>query len=326
MHQDGSKPTVDRWLLLFTLVPVITYAIYNAVLGGVQDGSLSFPLTTGIGSAAAEIKSRYLWASAFSVSAVVSLTVAAFAALTIWRHLGQGDRKLFFGIAIFGFLLIVLGEELFTGDRWYTQLGDGLYCQAFCGLDAAQCSGSTDARGACPKLDALDLGLDVTKYAGAAALIFLTLAFIATLRRTEGADPARELARAGREQQQLLLQGAAVYVMACLSLLAWASWPLAVLSDNALAAYREVLLGSTVLQGVGYSLGIASIFLPSAMVLRMRAADLVDATAKTEPERAEWLQLQGLEQSAIDQLRQMATILMPTFISFLPALQQLWGG
>jgi hypothetical protein len=45
-------------------------------------------------------------------------------------------------------------------------------------------------------------------------------------------------------------------------------WPMPFLADDATRdAYRQLVVGAAVLQGVGYSLGIAAIYLPPALLL-----------------------------------------------------------
>ncbi len=107
-------------------------------------------------------------------------------------------------------------------------------------------------------------------------------------------------------------------------MLAWMHWPLPFLASDAVRGdYRDLLVANALLQGTAYSLGIAAIYLPAAMLLRRRIADLSEATPDATPT---WLSEQGLETRPLDQLRQLATMLLPAIISVLPALEKLWSG
>lgn len=106
-------------------------------------------------------------------------------------------------------------------------------------------------------------------------------------------------------------------------MLAWMHWPLPFLASDAVRGdYRDLLVANALLQGTAYSLGIAAIYLPAAMLLRRRIADLAETTPDAAPT---WLREQGLEAQPFDQLRQMATVLLPAIVGILPALEKLWN-
>ena len=303
---------LDYRYLALGLAPLLTYALYYGVLGAVQENGLAFSPAPSESSDAAEVKYRYFWVSAFAVSFAVSLSVGVAALLTAWRSLPPGARRVGFTLAIAGLLAIVVGEVFLTGERWYAFMGADLFSTAFCTGDARDCS----------TLATFDLGLDAVKYAGAFALVMLTLAFISTLRHAGGSPERRaiHLAKSAAQQRDLLRLAAAVYVMACLALIAWMSWPLPLLSGTEEERYRDLRLGSAVLQGVGYSLGVASIFLPPAICLRDRIRRLAETEADQGRDVGDWLREHGLDSSPFDQLRQAGTVLLPTLVGFLPAL------
>ena len=84
------------------------------------------------------------------------------------------------------------------------------------------------------------------------------------------------------------------------------------------------MVGAAVLQSVGYSLGIAAIYLPPALLLRRRVVALAGETADDAAGAETWLREKGLETQPLDQLRQAAAMLMPVLVSILPALTELW--
>jgi hypothetical protein len=175
----------------------------------------------------------------------------------------------------------------------------------------------------------LDLGIDLVKALGAAALVLISAALILTLARNERAESldqrAKHLAGALARQRSYLEQGATVYVFALIAMLSWMYWPLPFLADaDTKEAYRQLVVGAAVLQGVGYSLGIAAIYLPPALLLHLRVAELAGEVTDDAKGAQDWLRESGLETQPLDQLRQAAALLMPTLVGVLPALKNLW--
>ncbi len=99
--------------------------------------------------------------------------------------------------------------------------------------------------------------------------------------------------------------------------------PLPYLADDATRdAYRELLVGNALVQGTGFSLGLASLYLPPALILDNRIADLADTCPEGEHD---WLKKAGLETRPFDQLRQLAMVLLPTLLGLVPNLEKLWN-
>jgi hypothetical protein len=181
-----------------------------------------------------------------------------------------------------------------------------------------------------PALHLLDRGLDAIKILGAIALTLVGAGLVFTLARPRAPLPldreAAQLAAAVARQHALLQQATIVYVLAIVAMLAWMHWPLPYLAGEATQdAYRELLLGNALVQGVGYSLGLASLYLPPALLLHRRIADLADASTTTPAASHDWLKAQGLATLPFDQLRQLGAMLLPTLLSLLPSLQTLWN-
>jgi len=306
----------DRRFFLLVLVPTLTYTLFDFVIRN-QSTEVGFELVSTVGTSAAEVKHRFYWIAAFAGSFAVSVSVAAAAGLSAWRNLLPRDRGVAIAILALGLVVVAIGEFIASGQRWYVHMGKDLYAQAF-GQESAGLG----------LLRMLDNGLNAVKFAGGFALILLTLALIATLRSPGGSadHQAAALSRAARQQRELLYLGVAVYVMACLTMIAWMSWPLPLLSDTSQEEYRHMRLGATVLQGVGFSLGIAAIYVPSALSLRQRALTTAEAQTSSSEEFRAWLQDKGFEITPLDQLRQIGAILMPTAVGFMPALGNLWFG
>ncbi|MCG6902551.1 MAG: hypothetical protein LJE68_07695 [Rhodobacter sp.] len=341
MTAPAAHPVFDRRVLLLALIPPLVYAVVNWVLIGAQSTLIAFetlprmPQGTAsaslaapradIAGAALEYRFRMFWISAFLISVSIALLVGISAALSVWRNTPRRDRGLVFGLAATAFGGFVIAELGFTGDRWYANLGEGLFRGLYSTADAGAFKCRGDA--ACSLIAQLDTGLDLAKYSGGFALIMLTLAFAMTLSTCVGddRDRANRLARSVREQQSLLYQGALVYGAAVVAMIAWMSWPLPHLTAASADAYREVLIGAAAVQGVGFTLGIASIFLPASILLRHRAQSMAEAEAEDTAEQQEWLKRCGFDGQIRNRAAQAAAMLLPAGVSLFPAITDWFG-
>ena len=357
----GPEPVaLDRRFLLLVLVPIGVYVLMACVILPVTfPDTVTFAILDAdsfASLAAAEARYRSFWVTAFLLSAAASITVAVGTSLGLWRlHLAR-DRQVILSLI----LAVILGSvaaETFT-SRWYDNLGqacqpskEAATIEATSGDKTASDEAARDetSREACTELGGLfrtvfqkkpygvapastlhllDTGLNVVKTLGIVALSLVGAGLILTLAEPQRQQtPAERAARLGRDlqrQKALLQQGAAVYVLAIIAMLAWMHWPLPYLaSDVVRGDYRDLLVANALVQGTAYSLGIAAIYLPAAMLLRRRIADLAENAPDATPS---WLREQGLEAQPFDQLRQMATVLLPAIIGILPALEKLWSG
>jgi hypothetical protein len=325
-NHPRDRTVFDRRYLLLGLVPVAVYLVFHHVLTAARPAGLRFRIVDpaafeGVG--AAEAYYRYLWISAFVVVCTISLAVAVGSALSLWAQTPRRDRRPVFGVAAAAAAPFIAAEIVPNGigsERWYESMGEGLYRSVFGALPPGADAGAL--------LHMLDRGLDLVVASGAIALALLAAALILTLARDRATAPpdvrAAHLARALARQRGYLRQGAAVYIFALIAMLAWMYWPMPFLADDATRdAYRQLVVGAAVLQGVGYSLGIAAIYLPPALLLRRRAFALAsEATGDAGAE--DWLRDKGLESEPLDQLRQAAALVMPALVGVVPALAQLW--
>ncbi len=331
----GPIPLVlDRryWLLAF--VPLGVLVLMYLVLDATRRDDVTFAIIAAAefpSVAAAEARHRSFWVAAFLLAAAASTAVAASTALGLWRLPLARDRSAIAAIILVVIALVIAAETVGPRNevRWYDAMG--------------RVAGEADARlfrhlfstlpagtGMDPVLHLLDLGLDAVKVLGTIALTLVGAGLALTLARPRHPLPldreAAQLADAVARQHALLQQATIVYVLAIVAMLAWMHWPLPYLADKATQdAYRELLLGNALVQGVGYSLGLASLYLPPALLLRRRIADLADASTTTPAATGEWLKAQGLATLPFDQLRQLGAMLLPTLLSLVPSLQTLWN-
>ncbi len=345
----GPVPLVlDRRYWLLALIPLGVLLLMYLVLDATRRDDVTFAIIAVeqfSGVAASEARYRSFWVAAFLLSTAASTAVASSVALGLWRLPLARDRTAVTTIVLAVIALVVIGETVGprSEDRWYDSMGRAVAAASAAEEDASNPTPAPDRRlyralfeappegaGMTPVLYLLDNGLDAIKSLGTIALTLTGAGLVLTLARprrplTRDREAAR-LADALARQQALLQQATIVYVLALVAMLAWMHWPLPYLADGQTrAAYRELLLGNALVQGVGYSLGLASLYLPPALVLRRRIADLVESCAATPDATSQWLQEQGLQTAPFDQLRQLATVLLPTFISLLPALEKLWN-
>ncbi|MBK8174204.1 MAG: hypothetical protein IPK66_02570 [Rhodospirillales bacterium] len=329
---NAAKPSCeeivfDRRSLLLALVPAAVYVLLYWVLNVTRATSIGFAIldAQAFGDvAAAEAHYRYLWVSAFLLSCAVSLAVAVNCAFSLWASTPPRERRFIFTV-LAAIAVLFIAIESVPGipgqERWYAEMGEGLYRSIFGRLPARP---DGDAL-----LRLLDVGLDLTKAFGAVALVLITTALIVTLAQNASATTperrAEQFARALARQRTYLQQGTAVYVFALIAMLSWMYWPMPFFADEATrVAYRQLIVGTAVLHGVTYSLGIAAIYLPPAVLLYCRIASLAGEAAGPREGASDWLRDNGLAMQPLDQLRQIAAMLLPAFVSVLPAISDLW--
>ncbi len=346
-----------RYLLLIA-VPLGVYLLFYFVIGIARNAGIIFDVipTEQFGSvAAAEAKYRYFWISAFLVFGAAALAVIASCAMTLHREMPPHRRPLIISLIVFFLVAIGFYEALPGRDtsRWYESMGNNLYQCTLGQIDVtsvineagAQPVGGDEAAAMpvpCVVAEAserpvleqsvlhmLDIGIDLVKVLGAAALIVICAGSILTLSHISvdrSDDPTtvtehetKYLARNVALLKSYLYQSSAVYVFAMIAMMSWMFWPMPFVADA--EKYRELIVGSALLQGVGYTLAVAAIYLPPAVLLRHRVhrmahRELVDDEAASVES---WLRQRGLHFQPLDELRQVAAMLLPVIISAIPA-------
>ena len=342
--QSWNNRLSKSWLLL-GLVPLLVYGGYYTVLDAVRTSEIEFaivPLDQFSKIAASEAQLRYFWVSAFALSAAISIAVACAACLALHRMVNPRDRLWVFGLLAVIVLLVVLSETgiLGSSNRWYQYLGNvgeytpppikpqlcepgGLYCVLFHERPAEL--------GSINLISLLHSGLNIVIGGGALALGAVTLVMIYTLSSPPKGAPlnvrAAASAKALRQQHTFLQLAAGVFIFALIAMVSWMYWPTPyLLGDAARTDYQNLLVGSAILQGVGYSLGIAATYLPAAFILRQRIESLEEEAATKGEDLENWLSERGLAIAPLNQLRDIATLLLPAILSAVPALEKLWGG
>ncbi len=349
----------DRRYLLLIAVPLGVYLLFYFIIGSTRNVGIVFDVIPSeqFGSvAAAEAKYRYFWISAFLVFGAVALAVIASCAMTLYREMPQHRRPLIISLIVF-FLVAIGIYEAFPGRetfRWYESMGKNLYQCTLGQIGVTSVDAEAGARQGSnvgvesaanpvpcvvdeapvqPVLDMLAIGIDLVKVLGAAALIVICAGSILTLSHISGdkagnpttvtEQETRYLSRNVALLKSYLYQSSAVYVFAMIAMISWMFWPIPFVAD--VEKYRDLVVGSALLQGVGYTLAVASIYLPPAVLLRHRVhrmahRELVDDEAASVET---WLRQRGLHFQPLDELRQVAAMLLPVAISALPALTSL---
>jgi hypothetical protein len=316
-----NAPTFDRRLIGLAIIPVAIYILVYAVIdrarpSGIVFTTLDIPPFPDVGVAVAEAKLRYFWLSALVLLTAVSLAVAASSAFSLLRDAPRRDRVLMFGLVAMAWVAIAVLEQSSLTDHWYVHMGDGLFEGIFSRVSA----------GSITALQALNIGLDVSKLATAAALLLLVAGFLTTLTQAPAnatkQQQADHLAGAIARQRTLLQHAALLYVFAILPVLSWMYWPLPFMANTAMeAAYRELLVGAAILHGVAFSLGVAAIYLPPALVLRSRVVRSEHLVNEGEAGKA----IQAtIGSHPFDQVRQIAVMVSPALVSMLPVLKDIF--
>ncbi len=182
----GYEPvTLDRRFLLLALVPVAVYVLVAyVILDVIRRDDVTFSIIAADAFptvAAAEARYRSFWATAFLLSAAVSLAVAVSIVLDILRLRLARDRWLILGLIVGGMIATAAIETIdsLRGEtRWYDSLG--LIGPAASQSDAASEASAIEARGLFrtvfqgppagvageATLPLLDAGLDIVKTSG----------------------------------------------------------------------------------------------------------------------------------------------------------------
>lgn len=326
----------DRRYLLLTAVPMGVYLLFYFIIANTRNVGIEFgviPFEQFPSVAHAEAKYRYFWISAFLVSGAVSLAVIASCVMSLYRETPPPHRPLIILLVVFIVVAIAIYEsfpDFFEQKRWYEYMGEGLYEAT---LGKMPVTTGLNEGPLQPVLQKLDIGLNFVKILGATALIIIGVGSILALShitaekvdnpKTFTKHKTKHLARNVARLKNYLYQGSAVYVFAMIAMMSWMFWPIPFLSvDNVKLAYRELVVGSAILQGVGYTLGVAAIYLPPAVLLRHRINRMAnqELVGNEAASVEEWLRERGLHFQPLDELRQVAAMLLPVAISAIPAL------
>ncbi len=353
MSGDVSKPAeeapqipireeFDRRYLLLGAVPLAVYLLFYLVLVETRNTGITFNAIEPGGFAAVahgEAKFRYLWVSAFWMFGTVSLAVIVSCSFSLFRNTPRQHRLFVLSLLVFSSLAII-GFEIVTtehwGRRWYDNMGRDLFRTTLGKMPVSIAESGIPERGvghADSILGKLDMAIDLGKFLAAIALIVIGLGSIMTLTRPvagkEGASQPSEEQRTRYLTDKVavlkayLYQGTAVFVFAVLAMMSWMFWPIVFLAGTDVqAAYRDLLVGSAILQGVGYTVGVASVYLPPAIMLRQRVRRMARQVAASKDSAGveQWLRERGLHFQPLDELRQMGAILLPALVSGVPAL------
>lgn len=319
-----QAPGFDRRRLLLLLLPLGIYLLAYMVIDQARPAGVRFPHQElqNLGGdafkvAAVQAKYHYYWLSAYVVLTAVCLAVSCSAGLALRRETPAGDRNLV-GWCVALLVAGVVGIELFGGvTRWYTYMGDGLYDAIFAKMATLKYPSA---------LELFLNGQQVIKIAVAASVVILSTCMILTLKTppedASTAEKARYLKRAQNMQKNYLQQTALVYVFAVIAMMAGMYWPLPFLADDAArAAYKELLTGGAILQGVAFSLGAAAVYLPAALLLRQWSESMTGTlTDQSDMDKETEEAVEALSINPFDQMRQVAIMIMPILVSLTPLL------
>ncbi len=312
--------TFDRNYLFLAIVPALSYVIVYFVLDPLRPPALSFetiPLADFGSKAADEAQRRYIWLSAFALLTTVSIGVAISGLVALSRETLKKDRRLVFGlIAVVVAVVLAASQTPELGKPWQTYLGQNLFKTIFSQVEAT-CFESAH--------ELFLIGKEVIKAAVILALAVLAFGLVLTLKhppaRLSRVLQAKLTAAAIARQRVYLNQAALVYVFAVLAMLSWMYWPIPYLEPDSAEAYGKVLAGAAALQGLGFTLGVAMVYLPPAFVLRSRAEALATEILVQGGDNVQVIEDLGpLAAHPFDHLRQVMTMVLPVIVSLLPAI------
>lgn len=312
--------------MLLVLLPLAVYVVVYTVIDQARPAGIVFETIAqeSFGSvAAAEGRHRYYWLSAFILLTAVSLAVAGSAGLALFRETPPKDRRFAYGFVALVALAVIAAEVSGVAARWYTYLGDDLFVSIF---------SQVESKGEGSALSVFLVGQEVIKGSAALAIVLLAACLIMTLAEPPAcvslAARAKHAAAAAARQRLYLQQAALVYVFAVLAMLSWMYWPLPFLADDTVRnEYQNLVMGAAVLQGVAFTLGVAAIYLPPALLLRQRSVEIASRVGESSELDEETRAAIGpLATHPFDQFKQVAAMLMPALVSLTPAITGLWAA
>ncbi len=146
-------------------------------------------------------------------------------------------------------------------------------------------------------------------------LVFLLLAAAASamlLRPVEPGSPVDLLRRRISRLQAILFVGAAALAVRAIEMYLFYRWPAAWLTGNDAQDVGEIALNVSTAYGAFFTGILASIYLPTAFVLRSRAGALADQEVADKPEqRDRWLKKAGLDLLPLQEFAHLLVILAP---------------
>jgi len=146
-------------------------------------------------------------------------------------------------------------------------------------------------------------------------LVFLLLAAAASatlLRPVEPGKPVELLRRRISRLQAILFVGAAALAVRAIEMYLFYRWPAAWLTGNDAQAVNEIALNVSTAYGAFYTGILASIYLPTAFLLRSLAAALAEQMVTDKPEqRDRWLKKAGLHLLPLQEFTHLLVILAP---------------
>ena len=187
-------------------------------------------------------------------------------------------------------------------------------------------------------LETLNLGLNITKILGATALIIITVGCLYTLsyptnhyRNPNNETRAQYIRHLIYQFQMLrtyLWQASIVFIFAVIAMISWMFWPFAfLLNSDAQQAYMDLVVGSMLLQGVGYTLAISAIYLPPELVLRHRVNRLAsaDGVHRTVEEYRIWRLKNGFASllGFTEQMKHVTIVIAPAVLAAIPSFLSL---
>jgi hypothetical protein len=144
------------------------------------------------------------------------------------------------------------------------------------------------------------------------AVISLCFAASAVLWRSKDLNDL-ELSRRMQLLRYLLYMGAVLLVIGVLRLSTTLNWGASFIpSESATGKLLGILIPGIVSSlGTYYTLLMAAMYLPAALILRARARELVNENVEVEAERDSWLSNHGLTLSYVESLPRIIAILAP---------------
>ncbi|WP_298566812.1 hypothetical protein [uncultured Aliiroseovarius sp.] len=333
---DFSKLQIAPKHLLILVLPVLVLTVSEFLLGTFGDTSVS---VTGVQldetSRLAELDARYKFLAALLFFGAVTITLTAIFTFELYaRHTMRSICYTMCGVVgvIAASLMFSTFEPEWMPNSFESHylLGDNLFRTALGAGELPGCAPGAALAQACNGEGAffamkylLDRVNILTSLAAGAVITGMVLA-LAAPASTDLATPdglvaeGRALQLAQDTAQRYLYCSGILLTTGMVLVLAWMTWPSALIADDTVRSAHEGLVNSVSLfRGVTYSVLILSYYMPVSLILRLRIERFKSAVEQAgSPELAADIEGFNINQIAsLDALKSTLAIVSPILAS-----------
>lgn len=277
---DRPRLRISPLALSILVFPILVLTASEAILGYGGDHGVSVPAPLLADPALAELTARYHAYAAFVFFVTVSIAVTAIFFCDMVRRFTPGSWiKVFVAmimVVLVTLVFSIIEPEAMKGFETYELLGEDLFRATLGEARTGACLPDRETCTTGHAFDFMNLLVDISNrissISAAAALIGIILALGQRPGDMDDAEHCLAHIREARETAQRYLYCTGVLLTAgMIWVLAWMSWPAALIADDAdRAAFTGMVNAFSLFRGTTYSLFILSVYLPVYLLLAGR--------------------------------------------------------